>query len=59
MTPLTAGSSSRDGIAFERAKETVARLPGCVPANAQIGWSPRGDSTVSRIRDPLRYAWPW
>jgi hypothetical protein len=42
----------------ERPTSTVAVPLGSVSLNDQIGWSPFGALIVTRIREPVRYAWP-
>jgi hypothetical protein len=43
-----------EGMAFERAIETVAFPLGCVSEKDQMGWSPLGAVIVTRIREPAR-----
>jgi hypothetical protein len=54
LAPGTTGSTTLDGICFERAIETVAVPVGSVSLNDQMGWSPFGAATVTRIREPAR-----
>jgi len=57
VTPGTTGSTRLDGMVDENAID-VAPL-GTVSSNAQIGCVPLGAAIVTRMRDPVRYAWPW
>jgi hypothetical protein len=43
-----------EGMALERAIETVAVPLGCVSAKDQMGWSPFGAVIVTRMREPAR-----
>ena len=48
-----------DGMDGEKEIETFPLPFGCVWLKDQIGWVPFGAAIVTRMRDPMRYAWPW
>jgi hypothetical protein len=56
LTPGTTGSTSRDGMVEENAIE--ATPVGFVWLKDQMGCVPFGAEIVTRMRDPVRYAWP-
>ena len=52
--PPTTGRVSFEGFRFDDEIATSADPLGFVFAKAQIGWSPFGAETVTRIREPFR-----